>query len=180
MSDEAQTNLEPLSAEDDCEAVATSTQTPSKRKSVVPQRSKKAPRGTKTLVTKNNKSVIVDGEKKKKRRFRPGTVALREIRALQSTTNFLIPEAPMYRLIQQIAQEQKSGVRMTKLARKALHTAAESFVTDMFSDAMDLAVYAGRRQLSHTDVRYIFKHKYNMQTPSERVGELRRHVAKVE
>lgn len=178
MADSVQTTeIEQPTVEDDCEAVAPCPPSPSKRKSTVPQRAKKAPRGTKTLVSKNNKSVIVDGEKKKKRRFKPGTVALREIRALQSTTNFLVPEAPMYRLIKQITQEQKSGARMTKNARQALQTAVESFLTDMFADSMKLAVYAGRRQLSVNDIRYTIE-QYGMQMSKEYLDGLRRRLGK--
>jgi histone H3/H4 len=154
-------------AEDDCEAVVHADvsvkTTSSRRKSAVPRRSKKAPRTTKTLV---------DGTKKK-RRLRPGTGALREIRALQSTTNFLIPEAPMKRLIKEICQEQQSGIRIKKKAYEALHTAVESFIVDMFQDAMKLAVFAGRLQLSINDIRYVVE-QYGMQMSKEYIDGLRR------
>lgn len=155
-------------AEDDCEAVVhadvSAKTTSSRRKTAVPRRSKKAPRATKTLV---------DGTKKKKRRLRPGTGALREIRALQSTTNFLIPEAPMKRLIKEICQEQQSGIRIKKKAYEALHTAVESFIVDMFQDAMKLAVFAGRLQLSINDIRYVVE-QYGMQMSREYIDGLER------
>ena len=42
-----------------------------------------------------------DGEKRKIR-FRPGTVALREIRRYQKSTNNLLPRAPFHRLVRTI------------------------------------------------------------------------------
>ena len=104
-----------------------------KRKSSVPRRSKKAPRLTKTLATKGMK----------KRRYRPGTVALREIRAMQQSTNFLIPRLPMKTLIKQLVSERQSGIRVTRNAYESIQAAAETFLTDLFAEAMKLAVYAG-------------------------------------
>lgn len=43
--------------------------------------------------------------RKKKKRFRPGTVALREIRRYQRTTELLIRKLPFQRLVREIAQD---------------------------------------------------------------------------
>ena len=45
-----------------------------------------------------------DGGEKKTKKHRPGTVALREIRKLQKTTNLLIRKKPFVRLVREIAQ----------------------------------------------------------------------------
>ncbi|MFY7869371.1 MAG: histone-like protein [Exiguobacterium sp.] len=118
-----------------------------KRKSSTPRRSKKAPRYTKTLATKGMK----------KRRYRPGTVALREIRAMQQTTNLLIPRLPMKMLIKQLVSERQSGIRVTRSAYESIQASAEDFLTELFAEAMKLAVYAGRKQLNVGDLRYVIE-----------------------
>lgn len=134
---------------DDAEAMVVSTPSeaedkPNKRKTSPPQRSKKAPQVTKTLV----------GDKpKKKHRFRPGTVALREIRAMQGSTNLLIPRQTMRRLVRQLANEQASGTRLTHDAYESLHVAAESFLTQLFESGMNMAIFAGRKSLELRDLR---------------------------
>ena len=52
----------------------------------------------------NKKTAPADGgvKERKKMRFRPGTVALREIKKYQRTTAMLLPRAPIQRLIRSI------------------------------------------------------------------------------
>ena len=57
---------------------------------------------------------------KRPTRFRPGTVALREIRKYQKTTDLLIRKLPFQRLVREIAQEYKSEVRFQSSAVLAL------------------------------------------------------------
>ena len=47
---------------------------------------------------------------KKPHRFRPGTVALREIRRYQKSTELLIRKLPFQRLVREIAQDFKVNV----------------------------------------------------------------------
>src|ERR1700743_3517813 len=66
----------------------------------------KAPR--KQLATKAaRKSAPAAGGIKKPHRFRPGTVALREIRRYQKSTELLIRKLPFQRLVREIAQDFK-------------------------------------------------------------------------
>lgn len=46
-----------------------------------------------------NRSYIADAAPKKKKRFRPGTVALREIRKYQKSTDLLIQKLPFSRIV---------------------------------------------------------------------------------
>jgi histone H3 len=63
----------------------------------------KAPR--KQLATKAaRKSAPATGGVKKPHRYRPGTVALREIRKYQKSTELLIRKLPFQRLVREIAQ----------------------------------------------------------------------------
>ena len=58
----------------------------------------------------------------KKRRYRPGTLALREIRKYQKTTDLLIRKAPFIRLVKEILHGKlgKTEIRMQRIAVEAL------------------------------------------------------------
>ena len=79
----------------------------------------KAPR--KQLVTKAaRKSAPSTGGMKKPHRYRPGTVALREIRRHQKSTELLIRKLPFQRLVREIAQDFKTDLRFQSAAIGAL------------------------------------------------------------
>src|SRR3954466_6169890 len=65
------------------------------------------------------------GGVKKPHRFRPGTVALREIRKFQKSTELLIRKLPFQRLVREIAQDYKTDLRFQSSAVAALQEAAE-------------------------------------------------------
>lgn len=78
-----------------------------------------------------------------KRRFRPGTVALRQIRTLQSNTNFLLPRLSFQRVVREIMQNLAAGgsrpaERITHDALDALQVSSEQFLTDVMSNAQIL------------------------------------------
>ena len=75
----------------------------------------KAPR--KQLATKAaRKSAPATGGVKKPHRYRPGTVALREIRKYQKSTELLIRKLPFQRLVREIAQDFKTDLRFQSSA----------------------------------------------------------------
>ena len=79
----------------------------------------KAPR--KQLATKAaRKSAPATGGVKKPHRYRPGTVALREIRRYQKSTELLIRKLPFQRLVREIAQDFKTDLRFQSAAIGAL------------------------------------------------------------
>ncbi|XP_061392931.1 histone H3-like [Musca vetustissima] len=87
----------------------------------------KAPR--KQLATKAaRKSAPATGGVKKPHRFRPGTVALREIRRYQKSTEFLIRKLPFQRLVREIAQDFKTDLRFQSSAVMALQEASEAYL----------------------------------------------------
>ena len=63
---------------------------------------------------------------KKAHRYRPGTVALREIRKYQKSTELLIRKLPFQRLVREIAQSFMSNLRFQSMAILALQEAAEA------------------------------------------------------
>lgn len=86
------------------------------------------------------------GTQRKKQKWRPGTVALREIRQYQRSTNLLIPKLPFSRLIKELANERSSsgGLRFQSSALMALQEAAESYIVQLFEDTNLCAIHAKR------------------------------------
>ena len=87
----------------------------------------KAPR--KQLATKAaRKSAPSTGGVKKPHRYRPGTVALREIRRYQKSTELLIRKLPFQRLVREIAQDFKTDLRFQSAAIGALQVSDEFLI----------------------------------------------------
>src|ERR1700730_15216982 len=92
----------------------------------------KAPR--KQLATKAaRKSAPSTGGVKKPHRYRPGTVALREIRRYQKSTELLIRKLPFQRLVREIAQDFKSDLRFQSSAIGALQESVEAYLVSLVS-----------------------------------------------
>ncbi|KAK2406869.1 centromeric histone H3 [Trifolium repens] len=97
-----------------------------------------------------------EAEEKKKRKFKPGTVALREIRKFQKSVNLLIPCAPFVRCVRQITQQLSTQVsRWTAEALQALQEAAEDYLVRMFESGMLCALHARRVTLMKKDIELI-------------------------
>ena len=85
-------------------------------------RNGKAPRkGLKTNAERRNVSAPASGGVKKPHRYRPGTVALREIRRYQKSTELLIRKLPFQRLVREIALDFKPNLRFQAIALEASH-----------------------------------------------------------
>ncbi|XP_061051762.1 uncharacterized protein LOC133094981 [Eubalaena glacialis] len=105
----------------------------------------KAPR--KQLATKAaRKSAPATGGVKKPHRYRPGTVALREIRRYQKSTELLIRKLPFQRLVREIAQDFKTDLRFQSSAVMALQEACEAYLVGLFEDTnlCILVIMSGR------------------------------------
>lgn len=99
----------------------------------------------KKLATKSaRKDVREVTTMKKPHRFRPGTVALREIRRYQKSTELLIRKAPFQRLVREIAQDYKTDLRFQGSAVLALQEAAEAYLTGLMEDSNLCAIHAKR------------------------------------
>lgn len=73
-----------------------------------------------------------EGHKKKLHRYRPGTVALREIRKYQKSTELLIRKQPFQKLVREIAQDFKNDLRFQSTALLALQVlSSTSFLTSL-------------------------------------------------
>ncbi|KAK4339374.1 hypothetical protein RND71_040836 [Anisodus tanguticus] len=89
---------------------------------------------------------------KQKKRYRPGTVALREIRHFQKIWNLVIPAAPFIRHVSFIIQVREISVtRWQAEALIAIQEAAEDFLVHLFEDAIFCAIHAKRVTLMKKD-----------------------------
>ena len=112
----------------------------------------KAPR--KQLATKAaRKSAPATGGVKKPHRYRPGTVALREIRRYQKSTELLIRKLPFQRLVREIAQDFKTDLRFQGSAVLALQEAAEAYLVGLFEDTNLCAIHAKRVTIMPKDLQ---------------------------
>jgi histone H3 len=90
---------------------------------------------------------------KKPHRYRPGTVALREIRRYQKSTELLIRKLPFQRLVREIAQEFKGDLRFQSSAVLALQEAAEAYLVSLFEDTNLCAIHAKRVTIMPKDMQ---------------------------
>merc|ERR1711868_45585 len=90
---------------------------------------------------------------KRPHRFRPGTVALREIRRFQKSTELLIRKLTFQRLVREIAQEYKSDLRFQSQAVLALQEAAEAYMVGLFEDTNLCAIHAKRVTIMPKDIQ---------------------------
>ena len=103
----------------------------------------KAPR--KALATKAaQRSAPSSGGIRKPQRWRPGTVALREIRKYQKSTDWLIRKAPFQRLCREIVQDMGLDVRFQSTCILALQEASEAHLIGVFEDSNLCAMHAKR------------------------------------
>jgi histone H3 len=87
------------------------------------------------------KSAPASGGVRKPHRYRPGIVALREIRRYQKSTELLIRKLPFQRLVREIAQELKTDLRFQGSAVLALQEASEAYLVGLFEDAVLASSY---------------------------------------
>ena len=94
------------------------------------------------------------GGVKKPHRYRPGTVALREIRRFQKSTDLLIRKALFQRLVREITEElfKNKELRFQSLSVLALQEASEAYLIRMFEDTNLAALHAKRVTIMPRDI----------------------------
>ena len=99
------------------------------------------------------------GGVKKRYRYRPGTVALKQIRQYQKSTELLIRKLPFQRLVREIASDSEvilsplcGKVRFQSVAIMALQEASEAYLVGLFEDSNLCAIHA--KQGYHHAERY--------------------------
>ena len=94
---------------------------------------------------------------KKTHRYRPGTVALREIRKYQKTTHFLIALAPFNRFVREISQDRSKDMRWSINAVHALQESAESFLVTLMEETNLAAIHRKRITIAPKDMDLVKK-----------------------
>ena len=98
------------------------------------------------------KSAVCTGVVKAKR-FRPGVVAMKEIRKYQRTTENLIKKRPFQRLVRDIVQTFTNDIRFMHGALAALQEAAEAHLVELFEKAYQCSIHAKRVTLMCKDLQ---------------------------
>ena len=135
----------------------------------------KAPRRQKVVKEKGNKKKGNAGGIKKPHRYRPGTVALREIRRYQKSTKLLIKKAPFGRLVRKLVGDEMAvrkapawghalpgGVsgedkRFQVTSLLCFQEAVEHSLTRMFEDTNLAAIHANRVTIQQKDMQLVRK-----------------------
>ena len=89
---------------------------------------------------------------RKPHRFRPGTVAAREIRKYQKSTEFLIRKIPFQRIVKNIAYKSRPDCKFQSSAIFALQEAIEIFLVSLFENTSLCATHANRITIMEKDV----------------------------
>jgi histone H3 len=100
-----------------------------------------------------NRCVQNVGMFRKPHRFRPGTIALMQIRAYQSTTKLLIRKVPFQSLVRTIAENIKVGLRFQGSAVLALQESVESYIVGLFTDSKMAALHDKRSTVMIKDIQ---------------------------
>lgn len=112
----------------------------------------KTPR--KQLIMKTaRKNRLTENKVKKKHRYRPGVIALREIRRYQKSGDLLIRKMPFQRLVREIAQKFQIDFRFQTSTLLALQEASETYLTDLFENTNLCAVHGKRTTIKSEDMR---------------------------
>jgi len=91
-----------------------------------------------------------------KRRWKPGSVALREIRRYQKSTDLLLQKLPFSRVVREIALNvvpPGSELRWQSQAIMALQEAAEAYLVHLFEDTNLCAIHAKRVTIMQKDIQ---------------------------
>ena len=112
----------------------------------------KAPRKTIAFKAPARKTTPIPMNIKRPRRYRPGTIALREIRKFQKSTDLLIRKLPFQRVVKEIATKYKSDLRFQSQAILALQEACEAYLVNLFEDTNLCAIHAKRVTIMAKDM----------------------------
>ena len=90
---------------------------------------------------------------KKAGKTRPGTIALREIRKYQKTTDLLLKKLPFQKLVRQVAQGLMPDARFQASSLLALQEACEAYLVGLFEDTNQCAIHARRVTIMVRDMQ---------------------------
>lgn len=114
-------------------------------------------------------NLVNSNHDRKRRRYKPGTVALREIRKYQKSCDLLLPKMSFLRLVREIAQDvtgdmcqSQGAVRWQRDAVLALQEAAEAWIVESFEMSNLLAIHAKRVTVLQRDMALLRRMRERM------------------
>ena len=129
------------------------------KKILAEKREEKRKKAAARMAKKGGKKAPKGGVKKRYR-YRPGTVALKQIRQYQKTTELLIRKLPFQRLVREIASDSEviksplcGKVRFQSAAIMALQEATEAYLVGLFEDSNLCAIHARRVTIMPKDIQ---------------------------
>ncbi len=119
---------------------------------------------------------------KRPHRFRPGTVALRQIRQLQRREDLINPKLPFRRLVREVGQGYVRPLDQThtfdnrwqESALNTLQQATEDAFTELFEVANLCAIHSKRVTLMPRDLRLVLRIWRNNNMHMEMIGPMQR------
>ena len=108
-------------------------------------------KNTQPKTQKGSQSQKEEGDKKKIR-YKPGTVALREIKKYQKSVEMLLPKAPFQRLIRECFGDIDPDLKISAQALLALQEASEAYLVGVFEDANLCSIHAKRVTVTKADM----------------------------
>lgn len=109
--------------------------------------------GKRVVVNTTNKSSPF----RKPHRYRPGTVALREVRRYQKTVDLLMRKAPFRRMCVTAIHAEKAEFRVAQAAIYAAQTLAESYMTRLMDKATRLAIFNKRKTVGRRELMFLIR-----------------------
>ena len=96
--------------------------------------------------------ILKNNSVKRPHRYHPGTVALRQIRKYQKSTELLIRKLPFQRLVREILMSFNEDMRLQSQAVLAIQEAAETYLVSLFQDTNLCAIHARRVTIMPKDM----------------------------
>ncbi|KAL6122573.1 hypothetical protein NUSPORA_00339 [Nucleospora cyclopteri] len=109
----------------------------------------------------------------KPKKFKPGTLALKEIRKYQKSTDLLLRKMTFKRVVREIIRNLDNSVelRFQAASFSVLQESTENFLVGMLEDSYRCAIHAKRVTLMPRDINLIYKIKYSTMIHAEMVSK---------
>ena len=116
------------------------------------------------------------GEVRKRYRYRPGTVALREIRKYQTSTETLIPKRSFQRLVKEVMENECRErdilpKKVTSECLLALQCSTEQYVTELFQQSQRAAFHGKRITIQPKDMKIVIDFRDDHRTFHKRTED---------
>lgn len=93
------------------------------------------------------------GRVRRPHRYRPGTVAIREIRHYQKTTERVLPKLSVQKFVKELGQDIKSDLRYPHGAQDSIHEMVEDHLAGLFNHSQSCAIHAKRTMILPKDIQ---------------------------